>query len=76
MLKFDHNINFLESGEKITTGFKDFDEYLENINPQNCIITIGGRPSMGKTSFALSICNHLLKNKHKVLYVSLDYTKE
>lgn len=31
---------------------------------------------MGKTSFALSICNYLLNEKHKVLYVSLDYSKE
>ena len=76
MLKFDQNINFLEPNGAMSTGFNDFDKYLEKINPKNCIITIGGRPSMGKTSFALSICNHLLKEKHRVMYVSLDYSKE
>lgn len=74
MVKFD--LGNYENQEKIITGFADFDKYLEYTNPQNSIITIGGRPSMGKTSFALSICNNLLKEKHKVLYVSLDYSKE
>ena len=76
MLEFDFDLKNYTNVKKLTTGFSDFEPFLENINSKDSIITIGGRPSMGKTSFALSICNCLLKEKHKVLYVSLDYSKE
>ena len=76
MLEFDFDLKNYTNIKKLTTGFSDFEPFLENINSKDSIIAIGGRPSMGKTSFALSICNCLLKEKHKVLYVSLDYSKE
>ncbi|MBQ8460028.1 AAA family ATPase [bacterium] len=76
MLKFDSDLKNFQVENKITTGFNDFDPFLENIKSKDSIITVGGRPSMGKTSFALSICNYLLKEKHKVLYASLDYSKD
>ena len=39
---------------------------------KSSIITVGGRPSMGKTSFINSIMVNLLKQKKKCLYFSLE----
>jgi len=57
----DANLDQLEAryvaGEHITgvaTGFNDFDRLLSGLQPSNLVI-VGGRPSMGKTAFALNI---------------------
>lgn len=57
------------------SGFYDLDETLFNIEKGN-IIVIGGRPAMGKTSFAISICINLLQNNKKIAFFCLDTTKE
>jgi len=46
-----------ESGETttgLTTGFKDLDEWTSGMQPSDLLI-VAGRPSMGKTTFAMNI---------------------
>ncbi|MGN1153511.1 MAG: DnaB-like helicase C-terminal domain-containing protein [Candidatus Gastranaerophilaceae bacterium] len=55
----------------LKTGFYDLDAILSGIE-KSSIITVGGRPSMGKTSFINSIILNLLEQKKKCLYFSLE----
>ncbi len=41
----------------VPTGWKDFDEKTSGLQPGDLII-VAGRPSMGKTSFAMNIAEH------------------
>lgn len=68
--------DLLNSKEKtyFTTGFKDIDNILGFIE-KGSLITIGGRPAMGKKSFAISITNHLIEQNKKVLWFSLEITE-
>lgn len=58
-----------------TTGFYDLDCFCQLLSKGNIMI-IGGRTAIGKTSFEISIINHLLENKKKVLLFSLSSSKE
>jgi replicative DNA helicase len=59
----------------ITTGFVDFDRYTAGLQPSDLII-IAGRPSMGKTAFALNIgYNAAMKTKKGVAVFSLEMSK-
>ena len=62
-------------GDKITgisTGFTDFDDLTSGLQPSDLII-IAGRPSMGKTAFALNIAyNAALEEKIGVAVFSLE----
>ncbi len=66
---------FLKNTEEnvFSTGFSEIDELLPNVD-KGSIITIGARPAMGKTSFALSIVSHLLADNKKVFYFSPSAT--
>ena len=55
----------------LKTGFYDLDAILSGIE-KSSIITVGARPSMGKTSFFNSIMLNLLEQKKKCLYFSLE----
>ncbi len=70
----DKLFQFYEEKEKnFETGFFNIDNVFINTNiPKGSIITIGARPGMGKTSFEISICNHLLEMGKKVLFCKLD----
>ncbi len=48
----------------IPTGFNDFDDMTAGLQPSDLII-VAGRPSMGKTTFAMNIAEHAAI-KHKV----------
>lgn len=67
--ELDKNIKILsgfENLDKITNGFKEGD-----------LIIIAGRPSMGKTSFAINIINYLsIKLDYRVHMFSLEMSKE
>ncbi len=41
----------------LSTGFKDFDTMTAGLQPGDLVI-VAGRPSMGKTSFAMNIAEH------------------
>jgi len=58
-----------------STGFRDLDNCIKNIKTGS-LITIGGRPAMGKTELTLSIVNHLIQNNKKVTYFNLNMSED
>ena len=59
-----------------TTGYSDLDKILTGLNRSDLIL-IGARPAMGKTSFALNLARNVAAlGKRKVLFFSLEMTKE
>lgn len=59
----------------IPTGFKDFDKKTTGLHPSDLII-IAGRPSMGKTSLALNIAEHVGLSGTGVAIFSLEMSKQ
>ncbi len=60
----------------VETGFTDLDRLTSGLQPSDLII-IAGRPSMGKTSFALDIARFAaLKRKIPTAIFSLEMSKE
>ena len=76
---FKHIERLYERKEHITglaTGFDELDEMTSGLQPVDFII-IAGRPSMGKTAFALNIAKHAGVELHRrVLVLSLEMSKE
>lgn len=84
---FDIQACFLELAEKlekmkdtnnnddIATGFKNLDNLLGPISRGELII-VAGRPSMGKTTFALNIAKEAILANKKVLFFSLEMPKD
>lgn len=52
------------------TGFNVLNEYV-NLEAGDSVI-LAARPSIGKTAFALSLCNNLLEQGKKILFFSLE----
>ena len=62
------------SSEAVLTGFRELDSMTGGLEPGSLTI-IAGRPSMGKSSLALTIVGHcLLKQTIPVLFFSLEMT--
>ena len=60
----------------VPTGFKRFNEMTAGLQPSDLII-IAGRPSMGKTTFAVDIARHVgVVEKIPVAIFSLEMSKE
>jgi replicative DNA helicase len=60
----------------IPTGFRDLDAMTGGLQRANLII-IGARPSMGKTAFAMNICQNVaLNQKMSVGVFSMEMSKE
>ena len=60
----------------VPTGFKDLDKLTAGLQPSELII-VAGRPSMGKTAFALNIANHAALNAGiGVAVFSLEMARE
>ena len=60
----------------IATGFEDFDERTAGLQNSDLII-IAGRPSMGKTAFAINIAEHaVIKEKLSVVVFSMEMPGE
>ena len=57
---FDKDLPVLE------TGFEDLDIMLKGLE-KSSIITIGARPSMGKTLFALNLVDGLANNEFNTM---------
>jgi replicative DNA helicase len=60
-----------EQGGEITglgTGFRDLDRMTSGLQPADLII-VAGRPSMGKTSFAMNIAENIAMEKHKAVAI-------
>ncbi len=81
MNKVIDRLNKLNSPEKdqfkgFSTGFSDLDDVINGLNRSDLIL-LGARPAMGKTSFALNIARNVAdKGRHKVVFFSLEMTKE
>lgn len=67
------------SGTSITgvpTGYHDFDNMTSGLQPSDLVI-IAGRPSMGKTTFAMNIAEHVaIKSRSPVLIFSMEMPGE
>lgn len=60
----------------VGSGFKDLDAKTSGFQPGDMIL-IAARPSMGKTTFALNICEHAaLREGKSVVIFSLEMSKE
>ena len=60
----------------LPTGFPDFDKMCTGLNRSDLVI-VGARPAMGKTSFALNMARNVAANtRKKVLFFSLEMSKE
>ena len=60
----------------VETGFREFDQLTSGLQPSDLVI-IAGRPSMGKTSFALDIARFAAcKRKVPTAIFSLEMSKE
>ncbi len=68
-----------ESGSDLTgvsTGFKDLDNMTSGLQRADLVI-VAGRPSMGKTAFAMNLVEHAALNQEKpVLVFSLEMSSE
>ncbi len=68
-----------EAGSAITgisSGFTDFDKMTSGLQPSDLII-VAGRPSMGKTAFAVNLAEHaVMKNEGAVLIFSMEMPAE
>ncbi len=62
-----------KSGHFVLTGFEDLDDMMYEF--RGGVVTIAGRPAMGKTSFMYSIIQNLIEKKKKILLFSLQYAK-
>ncbi|MCB1854969.1 MAG: replicative DNA helicase [Halieaceae bacterium] len=52
----------------LSTGFKDLDGMTSGLQPADLVI-VAGRPSMGKTSFAMNLVEHAILNQAKPILV-------
>ncbi|MBN2260784.1 MAG: replicative DNA helicase [Clostridiales bacterium] len=60
----------------ISTGFHDIDKKTNGLHKSDLVL-IAARPSMGKTAFALNVCqNAAVKEKQSVAIFSLEMAKE
>src|SRR5437763_1645942 len=58
--------------DAVPTVYNDLDERLSGLQPSNLVI-VGGRPSMGKTAFALGLVAHAaMESRLPVLLFSLE----
>lgn len=67
------------SSEPITglaTGYNDLDEMTSGLQPADLVV-VAGRPSMGKTSFAMNIAEHAaIKGDKPILIFSMEMPSE
>jgi replicative DNA helicase len=75
---FEQITRMYESGGEMTgtpTGFRDVDHMTSGLQPGNLVV-IAGRPSMGKSAFALGIAGNLaLRHETSVAIFTLEMSK-
>jgi replicative DNA helicase len=70
--RIDHLFHSNHSITGLSSGYSDLDEMTSGLQPSDLII-IAGRPSMGKTAFAMNIAEHAaIKGDKPVLVFSLE----
>ena len=56
----------------LTTGFEELDNMTSGLQPSDMVV-VAGRPSMGKTTFAMNLCENVALKAHKpVLVFSME----
>jgi len=74
--RIDKLFNAKGSITGLSTGFKDLDEMTSGLQESDLVI-VAGRPSMGKTSFAMNMVeNALLSDNKPILVFSLEMPAE
>ncbi|MGY0220018.1 replicative DNA helicase [Endozoicomonadaceae bacterium StTr2] len=74
--KIDELFNAGDQITGITTGFTDLDEMTSGLQASDMVI-VAGRPSMGKTTFAMNLVENALLNTEKsILVFSLEMPAE
>ncbi len=58
------------------TGFSYLDKVLGGGLHRSDLVIVGARPAMGKTSFALNVARNMAMQGRKVLFFSLEMSKE
>jgi replicative DNA helicase len=72
----EHLYDKKETVTGVPSGFRDLDDLTTGFQKGDLII-VGGRPSMGKTAFALNIAQHVgLELKEPVAIFSLEMARE
>lgn len=71
--EYDKVLNY-DSSNHISTGFVALDEAIGGFVPSR-FYAVGGVPCAGKTTFIVNLIHNVLRNKKKVLFVSME-TKE
>jgi replicative DNA helicase len=72
----EHLYDKKETVTGVPSGFRDLDDLTTGFQKGDLII-VGGRPSMGKTAFALNIAQHVgLEMREPVAIFSLEMAKE
>ncbi|WP_110649092.1 replicative DNA helicase [Salinicola peritrichatus] len=66
--RIDELFNMKGEMTGISTGFRDLDEMTSGLQPSDLII-IAGRPSMGKTTFAMNLVEHAVVSGDKPVVV-------
>lgn len=76
MERIDRLYHSEEALTGLATSFSDFDEMTSGLQ-QGDLVIIAGRPSMGKTAFAMNIVEHTaIKSKKPVLVFSMEMPGE
>lgn len=74
--KIEELFNMPDGLTGLTTGFTDLDKRTNGFQAADLVI-VAGRPSMGKTTFAMNLCeNALLATNRPVLVFSMEMPKE
>nr|YP_010873254.1 Replication helicase subunit [Nemalion vermiculare]WGV34312.1 Replication helicase subunit [Nemalion vermiculare] len=67
---------FLTNNQQLHSGFQELDRVTGGFNNGDLIV-VAGRPSMGKTSFSLSVAFNIIQQKHKGICIfSLEMSRE
>ena len=59
----------------VPSGFVNIDEKIGGFKKSEFIV-VGGRPGMGKSTFAIQMAIQMSRAKHKVLYINLNASRE
>lgn len=74
--RIDQLFNAGDAITGLSTGFTDLDEQTSGLQPADLIV-VAGRPSMGKTTFAMNLVeNALMRSDKAVLVFSLEMPSE
>lgn len=70
---FEKELSDFQEKSTIKTGFDTLDKKLGGLFPG--LYVIGAMPSIGKSTFALQICDNIAKSKNKVLFFSFEQSR-